>query len=196
MKLQSTLSKIQLALHVPKERTNHFGNFKYRSCDDILEAIKPHLAANNLCLVLKDRPLIVGGFLYIEATATLTTDDGGDVIESTAVAREPENALPKMSPGQTSGSTSSYARKYALNGLFLIDDSQDDDTRPPVEYPEKSPVTIMASAQQRIHIESLLHMFSDEQRGMFWDWLGSSLETLTDKQYETGISFLKSKLAD
>lgn len=117
------LKKIQKELKAPKNQYNAFGKYKYRSCEDILEAVKPLL--NNATLVINDEMVVIGERYYIKATATLTEADKS--ISATAYAREPEEKK-GMDSAQITGATSSYARKYALNGLFLIDDTKDADT--------------------------------------------------------------------
>lgn len=119
------LSAIQMELKAPKGQYNSFGKYSYRSCEDILEAVKPLLSKNGLTLLLTDEPVAVGNRVYIKATARLMGDN--DVIEVTAYAREPEDKK-GMDTSQVTGTASSYARKYALNGLFLIDDTKDADT--------------------------------------------------------------------
>jgi ERF superfamily. len=122
---ESTLTKIQNELKAPKGQHNKFGNYDYRSAEDILEALKPLLAKHNAQLTLTDKPVMVGEWHYIEATARLVVD--GNEIANTASARE--SAVKKgMDDSQITGTASSYARKYALNGLFLIDDTKDADT--------------------------------------------------------------------
>lgn len=118
------LSAVQMELKAPKGQYNSFGKYSYRSCEDILEAVKPLLSKNGLTLILTDKPVAVGSRVYIEATARLI--GGGDSIEVTAYAREPEDKK-GMDTSQVTGTASSYARKYALNGLFLIDDTKDAD---------------------------------------------------------------------
>lgn len=117
------VSKIQQELKAPKNQRNTFAKYNYRNQEDILEAVKPLL--NGLVLTLGDEIIEVGGRVYVKATATIT--DGNATLTRSAFAREPEEQK-GMSPGQLTGATSSYARKYALNGLFLIDDSKDADT--------------------------------------------------------------------
>lgn len=119
------LSRIQAELKSPKSKYNSFGKFKYRSCEDILEAVKPLLAKYQLILTLTDDVVEVGGRVYIKATATLS--DGTNEKSVTAFAREAEKKT-GMDDSQITGTASSYARKYALNGLFLIDDTKDADT--------------------------------------------------------------------
>ena len=121
-----SLASIQMELKAPKGQYNSFGKYAYRSCEDILEAVKPLLAKHGLTLMLMDKPVAVGSRIYIEATAKLM---GGseDAVEVTAYAREPDDKK-GMDASQITGTASSYARKYALNGLFLIDDTKDADT--------------------------------------------------------------------
>lgn len=119
------LSWIQAHLNAPKSRYNSFGKYSYRSAEDILDAVKPLLYKSKLALTVSDDILPVGDKIYIKATARLT--DGINVIENVAYARE-EFDKKGMDAAQMTGSASSYARKYALNGLFCIDDSKDPDT--------------------------------------------------------------------
>ena len=124
------LSKIQRELKAPKNQRNDFGKYNYRSCEDILEAVKPLLAAEGLVLTITDNIEMIGGRYYVKATATVT--DGEKSISTTAFAREAEGRK-GMDESQVTGSSSSYARKYALNGLFCIDDTKDADTMKPIE---------------------------------------------------------------
>jgi hypothetical protein len=119
------LLEVQAALKAPKSQTNAFGKYKYRSCEDILEAVKPLLKKNGLTLGLSDEIVLIGERYYVRATAKIA--DGESVMEVTAFAREPQEKK-GMDAAQVSGATSSYSRKYALNGLFLIDDTKDADT--------------------------------------------------------------------
>ncbi len=121
--ISNILAKIQSGLKANKGQTNKFGGYSYRSCEDILESVKPLLRENGASLVISDEIVMVGDRIYVKATGRLTV--GEESIESTAFAREPE-AQKGMSPSQVTGSASSYARKYALNGMFAIDDSKDD----------------------------------------------------------------------
>ena len=124
--IYAALAAVQSELKAPKGQFNKFGGYHYRSCEDILEAVKPILKAHSLALNLSDEPVMVGERYYIRATATLT-DFAGQQASSTAYARE---SLDKkgMDDSQITGTASSYARKYALNGLFCIDDTKDADT--------------------------------------------------------------------
>lgn len=115
---------VQSQLKAPKNQRNDFGGFNYRSCEDILEAVKPLLKAEGLCLTITDDIVMLGDRYYVKATATLT--DGERSLPNQAFAREPEERA-KMDGSQVTGSASSYARKYALNGLFAIDDTKEAD---------------------------------------------------------------------
>lgn len=116
---------VQTALKAPKNQYNSFGKYNYRSAEDILEGVKPLLAENGLLLAISDDIHVVEGWHYVRATATLT--DGIDAVSVSASAREDEDEK-GYRKSQLTGATSSYARKYALNGLFLIDDEKDPDT--------------------------------------------------------------------
>lgn len=120
------LSIIQSTLKAPKSLYNKFGGYAYRSCESILEAIKPLLMEQGCKLILTDRIINVGDRYYVEATATIINIDG-ESMSATAVARE-EETKKGMDAAQITGAASSYARKYALNGLFAIDDTKDPDT--------------------------------------------------------------------
>lgn len=123
--LERRLLLAQQALKAPKGQYNSFGDYRYRSAEDILEALKPVLASFGLTLYLSDDLELVGDWHYIKATATIT--DGERSISVKAFARE-QLTKKKVDESQLTGTASSYARKYALNGLFLIDDNKDADT--------------------------------------------------------------------
>ena len=118
------LIQIQAELKAPKNQMNNFGNYKYRSCEDILEAVKPLLKKYGCSLTITDEIKEIGGVIYVEAHATL--NDGKFVLSTTACAGIEPNKK-GMDIAQSFGASSSYARKYALNGLFLIDDTKDAD---------------------------------------------------------------------
>lgn len=122
--IDERLIHIQGELKAPKSQENKFGGYKYRSCEDILEAVKPLLKKEKVTLTISDDIIEVGGRVYVKATATLS--DGEDTISTSAFAREAETKK-GMDDSQITGSASSYARKYALNGLFAIDDTKDAD---------------------------------------------------------------------
>lgn len=128
MKIEAKLMNIQQKLKAPKGQYNDYGKYYYRSCEDILEAVKPHLEEEKVILLVTDNILEVSGRFYVEATAKLVDIESGETICNTAYARE-EETKKGMDASQITGSCSSYARKYAMNGLFLIDDNRDADTR-------------------------------------------------------------------
>lgn len=120
------LITIQKELKAPKKQVNTFGKYKYRSCEDILEAVKPLVVKEGCVLVITDTIEQIGERYYVKATATITDSKDGTSISVSAYAREPEEK--KCSDvSQVTGASSSYARKYCLNGLFLIDDTKDAD---------------------------------------------------------------------
>ena len=119
------LIKIQSELKAPKGQLNKFGGYKYRSCEDILEAVKPLCARENVQLTISDEIVQIGDRYYVKATASVT--DGNETVSVHALARE-EETKKGMDASQLTGATSSYARKNALNGLFCIDDTKDADT--------------------------------------------------------------------
>ena len=117
---------IQTKLNAPKGQRNNFGKYNYRSAEDILEALKPLLEETNCYLNISDKIILVGDRYYVEATARITNSEG--VSESASAYAREELTKKGMDASQITGSTSSYARKYALNGLFAIDDNKDADT--------------------------------------------------------------------
>ena len=123
--LNAKLVKIQHELKAPKDQHNGFGNYNYRSLENILESVKPLLHEAGLSIVIGDDIVEVGGRVYVKSTATIS--DGTASISNTAFAREDENKK-GMSESQVTGACSSYARKYAVQGLFAIDDSKDPDS--------------------------------------------------------------------
>lgn len=127
MEIYEKLNKIQSELKAPKGQYNKFGKYSYRSCEDILEALKPHLLKYGCVVTLTDDMQLIGDRYYLKATATITDAESGKSVSNVALAREDKERA-GMSESQITGTASSYARKYALNGLFLIDDTKDADT--------------------------------------------------------------------
>lgn len=119
------LAQIQAEIKAGKNQVNKFGNYRYRSCEDIVEAAKPVLFKYGFALQLSDEVVLIGNRFYIRATASILGKDG-EIFTATAYARE-EETKKGMDVAQITGSASSYARKYALNGLFAIDDTKDAD---------------------------------------------------------------------
>ena len=126
--LLKKLNIIQFELEAPKNQYNSFGKYKYRSCEDILEGLQPLLSKHGCVVTLSDSIKAVGDRIYVEATATIYDCESGQELSNTASAREADQKK-GMDSSQVTGATSSYARKYALNGLFAIDDEKDADTR-------------------------------------------------------------------
>ncbi|MDS7693837.1 ERF family protein [Acinetobacter soli] len=142
----STLQLIQLELKAPKSKFNKFGNFHYRSCEDILEAVKPLLHKYGATLVVSDEVQQVGPLVVITAKAIFTEADGKQTVITAHAGVDIDKK--GMDVAQTFGASSSCARKYALNGLFLIDDTQDPDTDAFQEQ-QKAPAQQQANAQQQ-----------------------------------------------
>lgn len=147
----SILTNIQVELKAPKNQYNDFGGYKYRNCEDILEAVKPLLNKYSCSLIISDEIVVVGDRYYVKAKAMLYNEKNEIIGQATSYAREPQT-VKGQSDAQITGASSSYARKYALNGLFCIDDTKDSDTTntgestPPqtakktVSQPSKEPV--------------------------------------------------------
>ena len=162
----SELLTIQQTLKAPKGQFNGFGKYKYRSCEDILEALKEPLKAVECYLIISDSIELVGDRYYVKATATLKKD-GKELDSVSAYARE---ALTKkgMDDSQITGGASSYARKYALNGLFAIDDTKDSDTNE--NAPEAKPVNIMAEVKMITESKSIAELIQ------VWSNVGSKFK--------------------
>lgn len=178
------LVDIQLAIRVPKDQNNSFAGFKYRSAEDILEKLKPLLVLNKVLVTLTDSIECHADQVYVKATAQIfdTETEPNMSLQSDGFARE-EKIRPKMSEGQLTGAASSYARKYALNGLLLLDDNKDPDSldSPAIETPSLKAVAIDvdASQAQKSTIKGLL-----ESRGVassdMRDWLASNYDLTGD----------------
>lgn len=168
------LVTIQQKLKAPKGQFNNFGNYKYRSCEDILESVKPVLAEAKCSLTLSDEIVLVGNRIYVKATATLTNDKGETNVV-TAFARE-EETKKGMDGSQITGASSSYARKYALNGLFCIDDTKDSDAtnthdKENTQQSTKTPVSaapLFTGAQLKKAIADMLAVKNREELEKVW----------------------------
>lgn len=143
MGINEKLNKVQIELNAPKNLYNKFGKYYYRNAEGILEGLKPLLEKYQLTIRLIDKVEPVGDRFYVVATAILTDAETGEFVQAQAYAREQDDQA-GMTEAQITGSCSSYARKYALNGLLAIDDVKDDDDRP---REEPAPQT-QAPAQQ------------------------------------------------
>ena len=127
MGINEKLMRIQTQIKAPKNLYNSFGKYNYRNAEGICEAVKPFLEKENVSLILVDDMVAIGNRYYLKATARLLDNENNENIEVSAFAREPEQKK-GMDESQITGTASSYARKYALNGLFLLDDTKDADT--------------------------------------------------------------------
>ena len=156
-KMHEKLITVQKNLVAPKSNYNNFGKYKYRSAEDILEAVKPLNAENGLLLTITDEPVYIGERHYIKATATIT--DGTDTMAVTAYARESANRK-GQDESQITGTASSYARKYALNGLYLIDDTKDADTDEYRNQGNKAPASKPATQAEIGNLKKEIIAFS------------------------------------
>ena len=182
-----TLNKIQKELKAPKGQKNTFGNYNYRSCEDILEAVKPLLG--DAVLTICDDIVQVGDRFYVKATATITEDEKS--ISVSAFARE---SLDKkgMDSAQITGATSSYARKYALNGLFCIDDTKDADTKdntetaPVVQYAPKAVAKPAKPTQTPFEkaTEAIQHTLTADDLAMVSDQVNQSTKLSTAEKVD------------
>ena len=167
------LLTVQNELKAPKDKRNNFGGYNYRSCEGILEAVKPLLQAQGLMLTIKDEVVNIGDRYYVKATVLLDDISSNGEIAVTALARE-EEAKKGMDASQITGTASSYARKYALNGLFLIDDTKDADTdeyhRTTQENVQKANVATQVNQPPAKKI-ALTQKIVDEKLWDFWDFL-------------------------
>lgn len=145
MSIYETLSNIQVELKAPKNLYNSFGRYKYRNAESILEAAKPLCAKHGCTLTVSDEVILIGSRYYIKATATVQDKDG-NAASATALAREDETKK-GMDGAQITGTASSYARKYALNGLFCIDDTKDPDSNEYHNQTTESPQEVTAAPE-------------------------------------------------
>jgi hypothetical protein len=157
---------IQAKLHAPKNQHNSFGNYNYRSCEDILEAVKPLLHELDWYLTISDEIINHGDRFYVEATVTVFNEEGTIVRSAKGIAREQETKK-GMDAAQITGAASSYARKYALNGLFAIDDTKDADTMDNRESAKKEEL----SSDNKPLVETMLsviELISTKDSGHKW----------------------------
>lgn len=196
----NTLQAIQQELSVPKNQRNEFGNYKYRSCEDILEAVKPLLKKHNSTLIITDGLEECGGWVFVKATAALTDGEGATWL-SEAFAKHPE-VQKGMSDSQITGAASSYARKYALNGLFAIDDTKDADSMDNnnQEVKQKSTALRVQTPQKTAGVPNTAYCpvhnvqtFKKERNGKTWyshqhegEWC--NVDPSTTRKYEEEIN--------
>ena len=168
------LVKIQAELKAPKNQRNNFGKYNYRSCEDILEGLKPLLLDQDCYVTLNDDVVEIGGLLMIKATATITNVKGIAISVVAFAGVDPNKK--GMDISQTFGSSSSYARKYALNGLFAIDDTKDADTQAPSKptTPGPAKLTMDFSSQSFINCKNVFLNTPKEGEQLFIDKLKSA----------------------
>jgi len=171
-----SLQQIQEHLNAPKNQYNNFGKYKYRNLEDILQALKPLLAKYQYSLVISDSLALIGERYYIKATVSLYNEKMELITHSSAYARE-ELSKKGMDASQLSGATSSYARKYALNGLFLIDDSQDADTQDNTQHATKQEVKLLTEPMMK-KINTLISLKGQDREHLKAHYKVSSLKEL------------------
>jgi hypothetical protein len=178
------LSIIQSELKAPKGQFNAFGKYKYRSCEDIVEAVKPVLRKYNFALIISDDIVLIGDRYYVKATAKIS--NGTITYSATAFARE-EETRKGMDGSQVTGSASSYARKYALNGLFAIDDTKDADSSAPVT---EKPIVDEVGDEKRMYLITLLESSTYEERQK--ERLALNIERIKSaEKYDAALSNLQ-----
>jgi hypothetical protein len=180
------LSIIQSELKAPKGQFNSFGKYKYRSCEDIVEAVKPVLRKYNFALIITDDIVLIGERYYVKATAKIS--NGTITYSATAFARE-EETRKGMDGSQVTGSSSSYARKYALNGLFAIDDTKDADSSAPVTE-KPIPNVDEVGDEKRMYLITLLESSTYEERQK--ERLALNIERIKSfEKYDAALSNLQ-----
>lgn len=194
MPIEEKLARIQSEIKAPKNLYNTFGEYKYRNAEGICEAAKPYLQREKCCLTLSDTIEEVGGRVYVEATAVLQDAEDGGCITVTAYARESDGKK-GMDAAQVTGATSSYARKYALNGLFLLDDTKDPDSdefraekeeRQARERDAKKTEEVGKQKISQTKALALRRMFADkkvDEAKVLVLYKAERLEDLTEKQH-------------
>ena len=189
--LTQRVGDIQHKLKAPKGQYNSFGKYNYRSCEDILEGVKPLLKEHDLALLIDDEIVQIGERYYVKATAKIT--DGREIVSATAYAREPDTKK-GMDESQITGATSSYARKYALNALLCIDDTKDADTmdnsKKPVQQTQETVYnwqTLKARATQGgISEEDLVHYVTETLKV-------KKPSELTQKHYQQAFNWVNAQ---
>ena len=192
------LMEVQSKLRAPKGQYNSFGKYSYRSCEDVLEALKPLLAEVGAIINISDQVKLIGDRYYIEATAMFLDTSTGDSVISKAMAREDESKK-GQDLAQLSGATSSYARKYALNGLFAIDDNKDSDatnTHGKDIKPNMTPVSGLSEAQLKrlFAIGNKAGFKKDVVEATVKKMFGCEPKDMTKDQYNTVCDRLEKKV--
>ena len=198
MNVYEKLMTVQTKLRAPKGQYNQFGHYSYRSCEDILEALKPLLAEVGAIVNISDEVKLIGNRFYVEATAMFLDCETGDSIVARASAREDESKK-GMDLAQVTGSVSSYARKYALNGLFAIDDNKDSDatnTHGKDIKPNMTPVSGLSEAQLKrlFAIGNKAGFKKDVVEATVKKMFGCEPKDMTKDQYNTVCERLEKKV--
>jgi len=180
----NVLQAIQSKLKAPKNQYNSFGKYKYRSQEDILEALKPLLAEHECSLTITDEIRLVGDRYYVRAAVTLWK--AGNPIETTTAFAREADTIKGMSDSQITGATSSYARKYALNGMFLCDDTKDADALPPEGNG-------FITDKQLATIRDLIKKYKADEKKFLAYLKVESLEKIPSESYKTAIAALEAK---
>ena len=191
--IREKLSEIQTKMNVPKDKHSNYGGYDYRSAESILNEFKKYAREYNSSLLLRDEVVEIAGRVYVKSVATLIDCENGEEISTTGYAREPESK-PKMDESQVTGSSSSYARKYAMNALFLLDDVKDPDTD---EYKKQTGANQKNGGKKeqatqdtfvnQYHINSLRKMFEKEgidENKLLAGYQIKKIEELTVIQYK------------
>lgn len=188
MNVYEKLAAVQSALKTPKSQYNAFGKYNYRNCEDIIEAAKPLLKANGLLLTLTDEIVNISDRFYVKATATVIDFADEKSIFVTAYARE-EQEKKGMDGSQITGASSSYARKYALNGIFAIDDTKDSDTTNTGDTKEQKMETVEDAAGFIISFgkhkgKTLGELYKTEREYVIWMYDNEKTEPVIRKGIE------------
>lgn len=200
MNIYEKLLNVQIELKAPKNQFNKFGGFKYRSCEDILEALKPVLSKYKLAMIITDDIITVNNRNYVKATVKLFNTEKEEFIENSAIARE-EESKKGMDGSQITGASSSYARKYALNGLFAIDDTKDSDSTNTYDGVEKKTQTkkvVDSETDKRNKAIEMIMKNTTEEEGNYIDDLvfkynKKSLNECTDSELKEIYKNLENK---
>lgn len=198
------LIKIQSELKAPKGQYNSFGKYKYRSAEDILEAVKPLCVKHNVLLTLTDSIELIGERYYVKATARVS--DGTKAVEVTALAREDLDKK-GMDGSQITGTASSYARKYALNGLFCIDDTKgadtdeytaktqgktDPDAKKDAEKKKELETTAISAAEAKT-LKGLIEMTGTDEKKLLKSYKAATIEALSKAQWAQAVKILSER---
>ncbi len=192
MKVYKKLIEVQNKLKAPKSQFNSFGKYSYRNVEDILEAAKPILKEFGATVFIKDEIELIGERYYIRSIAKFIDIETGEEVETVAYAREAEEKK-GMDSAQVTGATSSYARKYALNGLFLIDDTKDNDH----DTLHKSDIKKEELAINQTQIDSIVQLITDTKTELkpFLEYFKiKEIPQMTAAQASQAIKMLEKKL--